>query len=456
VILPISLDCRDLRILFVGAGKAAAAKLRFLAELGAAQGSGHTDSAESGWPAIRVVAPAVNPEIPALGAAHPFPEFTVEIRRYVVSDLDGVDLVYCFTDDPALNGAVAAACRAQRLPCNAAGQRGRGGFSSPAARVAGGFLLSVASQPPHDPRASRELLERLSAAVPRSIACVGASVPPASAPPAVPEGTAGYLPMMLGLRSVVVFGGESGEGLAKAEKLALYAPRVRVVPAVDAAGLAALAAGCPELYQSDSGRDWRLRFPAGPVRHIEERLEFPEERSALIDTQNAEWYLAPGREAELAALLADVDFVCISLDAEAWNETLHRACAAAGIRHVAVDKKPWSDTWFMSLVDSGSLVAGLSSRGASPFYLKQMRRELEEGFPSRARLAAALQAVGRGLLAGMDREARLSALEAVYHDPDFRRLAKTGPADAALARATAVIEGNGGSQITGGAAPPRV
>jgi siroheme synthase (precorrin-2 oxidase/ferrochelatase) len=455
VILPISLDCRDLRILFVGAGKAVAAKLRFLAELGAAQGSDHTDSAESGWPAIRVVAPAISPEIPALGAAYPFPEFIIEARPYADADLDGVDLVYCFTNDPALNAAVAAACRARRLPCNAAGRRGQGGFSSPAARIAGGFLLSVASPPPHDPRASRELLERLATAVAPSGAFAGAPGPAASAP-AIPEGEAGYLPMMLGLHSVVVFGGESGEGLAKTEKLALYAPRVRVVPVLDAAGLAALASGRPELFQGGAGQGWRLRFPAGPVRHIEERLEFREERSALLDAHDVAWYLTPGRETELAALLAGADFVCTDLDNEAWNETLHHACQAAGIRHVAVDRKRWSDTWFMSLVDSGNLVAGLSSRGASPFYLKQMRRELENGFPARARVAAALQAVGRGLLAGMDREARLSALEAVYRDPGFRGLAESGPVDAALARAAAVITEIGGGQANTGAAPPGV
>jgi siroheme synthase-like protein len=132
------LDLDGARILFVGGGRAAAQKLALLADLA---------------PALRLVAPRIDPDVEALAAR--FPGAEVFRRPVAEADLDGVALVYSFADDPAVNSEVEAWARARGLWVNAAGARGPGSFTSPAVDRHGGLVLAVGSG--DGPGASRDI-----------------------------------------------------------------------------------------------------------------------------------------------------------------------------------------------------------------------------------------------------------------------------------------------------------
>jgi len=111
--LPIFLEIKDQPCLVVGAGGIAARKAALLAAAGAR---------------VMVVAPESGREMQELvdvGKA------TIETRRFTEEDLDDKALVIAATDDPGINGEIAALARARYLPVNVVTGAGEGSFVMP-------------------------------------------------------------------------------------------------------------------------------------------------------------------------------------------------------------------------------------------------------------------------------------------------------------------------------------
>jgi len=112
--LPIHIDTQNAKVLVVGGGPAAEAKLRTLLLTEAD---------------IHVVATDAGPEVLRWAEAG---RLMLEARDYDPSDLDGAVLVYAATEDDALNAQVSDAARARGLPVNAADQKNACSFITPA------------------------------------------------------------------------------------------------------------------------------------------------------------------------------------------------------------------------------------------------------------------------------------------------------------------------------------
>ena len=116
------LDLTGRLIVIVGGGGVAARKVAGLLEAGATQ--------------VRVVAPKINPEIPA------------EIERITASYdskyLDGAMLAFAATDSPAVNERVVADARGRGILVNRAD--GEGDFSTPAKFQEGEVIVTVTAQ----------------------------------------------------------------------------------------------------------------------------------------------------------------------------------------------------------------------------------------------------------------------------------------------------------------------
>jgi len=98
--LPLFTRLTDQLCLIVGGGAIALRKAGLLARAGAR---------------VRVVAPAILPELQELAAAS---RGEAKLRAYQAEDLDDVVLVIAATDEPQVNAAVSADARARRLPVN--------------------------------------------------------------------------------------------------------------------------------------------------------------------------------------------------------------------------------------------------------------------------------------------------------------------------------------------------
>ncbi len=254
-------------------------------------------------------------------------------------------------------------------------------------------------------------------------------------------GAAPYMPFMIELNNVLVFGGEKGEGLQKTEKLSLYARNVTVIP------------GGPI---PDNAPVWDMSFvfSRGPVRYVAEDLAFPQEKSAEIlpvsvkalfepfihqgEKKSQWWFGLKSARRQLRQLLQDRDYVVSDLPHPAYNEILHQECKRLGIRHTVIDNKEYSDTWFMSLVDAGPILAGISTRGNCAFYSRQLRQELEQDFRRRAPLARTLTRLRDEL----PRKGRHQGLQDAYASSRFIELVKTGREQEALELAHSIIDEN--------------
>ncbi|NNM66951.1 MAG: hypothetical protein HKM06_02940 [Spirochaetales bacterium] len=127
--LPILFDVGDSFILIVGGGLAAQSKLAALLPF---------------QPRVRLVAPKIHPETEAL--ARSFLVHDIQCREWKKSDMKDVALVYVFTNDGKTNQQVAREARRRGVPANVAGNRGQGGFLSPAAAKIDSWILAVSSQ----------------------------------------------------------------------------------------------------------------------------------------------------------------------------------------------------------------------------------------------------------------------------------------------------------------------
>lgn len=112
--LPIHIDTKNARILVIGGGEAAEAKLRTLIK---------TDAE------IIIVSREVSNEV-----SHWIKQGKAShvSRSYDVNDLEGVALVYAATDDDSVNHEIAQLARSRGLPVNAADQKGACSFITPA------------------------------------------------------------------------------------------------------------------------------------------------------------------------------------------------------------------------------------------------------------------------------------------------------------------------------------
>ncbi len=112
--LPIHFDTRDAKILVVGGGPAAEAKLRTLLK---------TDAN------IVVVDTDIGPEVARWATQG---KLVWEQRDFDTSDLDGASLVYAATENDDVNAVIAEAAAARQIPVNAADQRDACRFITPA------------------------------------------------------------------------------------------------------------------------------------------------------------------------------------------------------------------------------------------------------------------------------------------------------------------------------------
>lgn len=122
---PIFTDISHRRILVVGAGNIATRRAEVLADFDAD---------------VQVVAPEGTQRMEELERAA---RVTWHHRRFAESDLDGVWMVVTATDDAELNRAVAAACRARRIPVNHAGDKAQSDFYFPGIAREGNVVIGV-------------------------------------------------------------------------------------------------------------------------------------------------------------------------------------------------------------------------------------------------------------------------------------------------------------------------
>ncbi len=221
-----------------------------------------------------------------------------------------------------------------------------------------------------------------------------------------------YMPLMIDVRRAVVFGGERGEGLQKTEKLSVYADELLVVPeSVFPAEFILLAAG---------------RLP-----HVGEELSLGTERRVPVAAEAA----AAGNAGRF---IEGATFVVSDLRDRSLNETISGLCRARGILCNVIDTKDLCSTWFMSLIDTPHLLAGISSKGGCAYYARQTRIELEEEFRSREPVAEILVDLRDRVPSGVERN---EVLDAVYRDGEFSRLRREGRWIEARSRAEALFGG---------------
>ena len=218
-----------------------------------------------------------------------------------------------------------------------------------------------------------------------------------------------YMPFMIGLNRVLVFAGERGEGLQKSEKLALFADEVYVIPEIHPR----------EIIKDEAPYDKDTQsfvFKPGPVRWVKEKLIFKKEVLAKVHPVSANTLAK--NFFKFRKLIKSANYICSDLSDRKLNERIHKICTKLRIRHTIVDTKDLSDTWFMSIIDAGSLLTAISTRGGVAYFARKTREELESLIQERGEMAQIL-ADFRALI---PREKREEALEAIYHDERFREL----------------------------------
>jgi precorrin-2 dehydrogenase / sirohydrochlorin ferrochelatase len=120
---PVMLDLGGADILVVGGGNVAARKIGGLVDAGAR---------------VTVVAPEVSETVAGLVAR-------AEVRPFAPGDVQGRRMVFTCTDDPAVNAAVAAACRTANVWVNSADDPTNCTFALPAVAKQGRIVVAVGS-----------------------------------------------------------------------------------------------------------------------------------------------------------------------------------------------------------------------------------------------------------------------------------------------------------------------
>jgi len=153
--LPIHINTRGAKILVIGAGEAAEAKLRTLIKTEA-----H----------IHILAVDVNPEIQRWIDAGTVNKASIthEAREFTPEDLNGAALVYAATEDDSLNAEIAGLAAALGIPVNAADQKAACSFMTPALIDRTPMVISVGSEGT-SPGLSRALKSDLETRLPSSL-----------------------------------------------------------------------------------------------------------------------------------------------------------------------------------------------------------------------------------------------------------------------------------------------
>lgn len=146
-LLPLFLDLRGKRVLVVGGGTVAQAKLRALRPTGCR---------------IRAVSLAFTPGF--LEELRPF-EAAPQRRAFLAEDLDGVHLVISATNDPAVNAGIAALARERGLWVNAVDDLASCDALFPSVLRRGPFVAAISTEGAFA-GLSRVLREALEALVP--------------------------------------------------------------------------------------------------------------------------------------------------------------------------------------------------------------------------------------------------------------------------------------------------
>jgi siroheme synthase (precorrin-2 oxidase/ferrochelatase) len=211
-----------------------------------------------------------------------------------------------------------------------------------------------------------------------------------------------YMPLMVDIKRAVVFAGERGEGLQKTQKLALFADELLVVSESPPATA-------------------EIVLPAGKLSEVNEDLRLKTERRVPVHPVAA-------AQADLDALIAGATFVTSDLADRALNE---RIAAVAKAHHVlcnVIDTRDLCDTWFMSLIETDHLMAGLSTKARATYYVTRLRQHLEPKF-ARWEREAAFTSAARDLL---PQDGRLAGLKALWADPRIRFVLRWRGVEAAL------------------------
>ena len=127
---PLLLELTGRRAVVVGGGAVALRRVRGLLDAGAA---------------VAVIAPAVLPALAELSGV------AVSLRGYEDGDLAGAWLAHACTDDPVVNGAVAAEALRLRIPCVRADLPAGGTARTPAVARAADLVVAVGSAGEPDP-----------------------------------------------------------------------------------------------------------------------------------------------------------------------------------------------------------------------------------------------------------------------------------------------------------------
>lgn len=139
---PIAIDLTNRKCLIVGGGEVALRKARALVEAGAC---------------VTVVAPEPDPRFESIEGV------TVVWREYHHGDVLGCTLVFCATDDRALNAAVSEEAASAGIPVNVVDDPDLCSFIVPSVARRGSLLISVTTSgksPALSKRIRRELEER--------------------------------------------------------------------------------------------------------------------------------------------------------------------------------------------------------------------------------------------------------------------------------------------------------
>ncbi|NNM66952.1 MAG: hypothetical protein HKM06_02945 [Spirochaetales bacterium] len=160
-----------------------------------------------------------------------------------------------------------------------------------------------------------------------------------------------YMPLMVDLKKVVIFGGERGEGLQKTQKLSFFADDLLVVP-------------------EDTTEQRRLLIPKGRPSELKEKLIRGEERWIPLHPVAA-------KDADLESLITQSNFVVSDLSDPLINEQIFTIATRQGILCNVIDTKPLCNTWFMSLLQTDHLLVGLSTKGQAAFLSAQLRQKLQ-------------------------------------------------------------------------------
>ncbi|MFB6347038.1 MAG: bifunctional precorrin-2 dehydrogenase/sirohydrochlorin ferrochelatase [bacterium] len=211
-----------------------------------------------------------------------------------------------------------------------------------------------------------------------------------------------YMPFMVDVERAVVFGGERDEGLQKTEKMAVFADELLVVPETDDA---------PS----------EITLEAGPLERVPESLSLEESRTIPVADE-------PASQDNIPGYVEGATFVTSDLEDESLNTRIEEAAGERNILCNIIDVKEKCDTWFVSVIDTPNMIAGISTKGGCAFYSQRTRIELEEEFETRSRVSKLFTELRDELRSG---QCNLCALQVVYDDDRMQQLMEDGEWDRA-------------------------